>query len=108
MSQQVAGGKVTISISAQPGAINGLVKAMNHTGGQAGLRIEQAFCSMLRAHFAQADEFSDIADAAAQSLFRPGAAGGEQGGQGGQREKGDCVSHTFSIVDLSLRRNRRL
>ena len=47
--------------------------------------LSEAWYSAL--HLAHADEFRYIADAAPQPLFRPGAAGGEQGGQGGQGEK---------------------
>ena len=37
-----------------------------------------------------------------------GKKGGKKGGEGGQGQQRGCISHTFSIVGLSLRQNRRL
>jgi hypothetical protein len=58
--------------------------------------------------FAHAGEFGDVDDAVAKPLFRPGATGDEQCGKGRHGDERFCVSHKFSIVGLSLRRNWHL
>ena len=99
IGQQVAGGKGDDLISAAHRPVNGLVKAVNHARGIAGTAGRNtAFCSTLRRISPRRANSVSVVEAAAKPLFRPGAAGGEQGGQGGEGEK----EVTFRIRCLLL------
>ena len=87
LRQVITGWRRDDLIRAHHRSITGLVETLDKARGVAGFRrIKDGSLFDIAAHDAQPGEFREVGDAVAHSLFRPGAAGSEQGAQGGQGE----------------------